>query len=227
MCRSAGWMLAATVLSFMASGCKSPYYADQGALAGGLGGAGFGALIGSATGHTGAGAAIGAAAGAITGGAVGGALDDIDAKNRAQIAAATHHPPSAVSVNDVVALSRSGIDEQLIVNQLASNGLQRPLQANDVIYLQQNGVSPHIIGVMQQTRVAAPKPSSSPAVRRRSSTPIPITAHIGAPATTAPTTAPESPSASVSRSDNFTSPKNSSADKNLAPIRIAHSTFCA
>jgi hypothetical protein len=157
MRRSAGWMLAVTVLSLMASGCKSPYYADQGALAGGLGGAGLGALIGSATGHAGAGAAIGAAAGAITGGAVGGALDDIDAKNRAQIAAATHHPPSAVSVNDVVALSRSGVDEQLIVNQLASNGLQRPLQANDVIYLQQNGVSPRVIGVMQQTRVAAPE----------------------------------------------------------------------
>jgi hypothetical protein len=139
-------------------GCHSPYYADQGALAGGLGGAGLGAIIGSATGHAGAGAAIGAAAGALTGGAVGGALDDIDAKNRAQIAAATRHPPSAVSVNDVIAMSRSGVDEQLIVNQLASNGLQRPVQANDVIYMQQNGVSPHVISVAQQTRVAAPGP---------------------------------------------------------------------
>ncbi|HEY2759895.1 MAG TPA: glycine zipper domain-containing protein, partial [Pirellulales bacterium] len=129
------------ILLFSAGvGCHSPYYADQGALAGGVGGAGLGALIGSASGHTGAGAVIGAAAGALTGGAVGGALDNIDAKNRAQIAAATGHPPTAVSVNDIIALTRSGIDEQIIVNQLASSGLQRPLQANDVIYLQQNGV---------------------------------------------------------------------------------------
>jgi hypothetical protein len=139
-------------------GCHSPYYADQGALAGGLGGAGLGALIGSTSGHAGAGAAIGAAAGALTGGAVGGALDNIDAKNRAQIAAATGHPPTAVSVNYVIAMSRSGIDEQIIVNQLASAGLQRPLQSNDVIYLQQNGVTPHVISIMQQTRVAVAGP---------------------------------------------------------------------
>ncbi|HZZ27740.1 MAG TPA: glycine zipper domain-containing protein [Pirellulales bacterium] len=139
-------------------GCHSPYYADQGALAGGLGGAGLGALIGSASGHTGAGAAIGAAAGAISGGLVGGALDNIDAKNRAQIAAATGHPLSAVSVNDVIAMTRSGIDEQIVVNQIATSGLQRPLLANDVIYLQQNGVSPHVISIMQQTRVAVASP---------------------------------------------------------------------
>lgn len=156
MFRHAGLLFAASIVCSLSIGCKSPYYADQGALAGGVGGAGLGALIGSASGHTGAGAVIGAAAGALTGGAVGGALDDIDAKNHAQIAAATRHPPTAVSVNDVVAMSRSGIDEQLIVNQLSANGLQRPLQSNDVIYLQQNGVNPRVIGVMQQTRVAAP-----------------------------------------------------------------------
>src|SRR5262249_5469963 len=132
--------LVAALALYCSTGCHSPYYADQGALAGGLGGAGLGALIGSTSGHAGAGAAIGAAAGALTGGAVGGALDDIDAKNRARIAAATGHPPTAVSVNDVIAMTRSGIDEQIIVNQLATSGLQRPLQANDVIYLQQNGV---------------------------------------------------------------------------------------
>lgn len=154
MIRAMSGLVIAGLLLAAATGCHSPYYADQGALAGGLGGAGLGALIGSTSGHTGAGAAIGAAAGALTGGAVGGALDNIDAKNRAQIAAATGHPPTAVSMNDVIAMTRSGIDEQIIVNQLASSGLQRPLQANDVIYLQQNGVSPHVISIMQQTRVA-------------------------------------------------------------------------
>jgi hypothetical protein len=137
-------------------GCQS--YTGQGALFGGLGGAGLGALIGHASGHTGAGAAIGAVAGAIGGGAVGNSLDNIDAKNRAQIAAATGHASGAVSVDDVIVMTRSGIDEQIIVNQIAGAGLQRPLGANDVIYLQQNGVSPHVISIMQQTRVAVAGP---------------------------------------------------------------------
>jgi hypothetical protein len=79
-------------LLFGLSGCASPYYADQGALAGGLGGAGLGAIIGSASGAAGPGAVIGAVAGTLAGGAIGSGLDDIDAKNRAQIAAATGQP---------------------------------------------------------------------------------------------------------------------------------------
>lgn len=153
------------------AGCKSTDYADRGALFGGLGGAGLGALIGSASGHAGAGAAIGAVAGALTGGAVGGALDDVDARNRAQIAAQTGRAnPTALDVNDVVAMVRGGVSDQLIVNQLSADGLSRPLQANDVIYLQQNGVSPAIIDAVQHTRVAvAPPrtvlvPASAPAV---------------------------------------------------------------
>jgi len=142
------------------AGCKSTDYADRGALFGGLGGAGLGALIGSATGHAGAGAAIGAVAGAVTGGAVGGAVDDVDARNRAQIAAQMNRTPASTSmdVNDVLAMTRSGVSDQLIVNQLSADGLARPLQANDVIYLQQNGVSPALIDVMQHTRVAVAPP---------------------------------------------------------------------
>lgn len=142
------------------SGCRSPYYQDQGALAGGLGGAGLGALIGSTSGNAGAGAAIGAAAGAITGGLVGGALDDIDAKNRAQIAASMGRPlpPGAVSMEDVVAMSRSGVDEQLIVNQINNNGMNRQIQSADLIYLQSNGVSSRVIAAMQQPRAVAGPP---------------------------------------------------------------------
>src|SRR5262245_25242868 len=159
MMRLTGSVFVALV-AFLAAGCHSPYYADQGALAGGLGGAGLGALVGSASGHAGAGALIGAAAGAITGGAVGGALDDIDARNRAQIAAQMGRAPGpgAVTINDVVAMSRSGVDEQLIVNHVSANGVARPLVANDIIFLQQNGVSPPVIAAMQQPRVVAAQP---------------------------------------------------------------------
>jgi hypothetical protein len=141
-------------------GCRSPYYQDQGALAGGLGGAGLGAIIGSTSGHAGAGAAIGAAAGALTGGLVGGALDDIDAKNRAQIASSMGRPlpPGAVSMEDVVAMSRSGVDEQLIVNQVNNNGMNRQIQSSDLIFLQNNGVSSRVIAAMQQPRTVAGPP---------------------------------------------------------------------
>ena len=80
-------LLVACLLPIPLLGCASPYYADRGALAGGLGGAGLGAIIGSTSGAAGAGAVIGAAAGALTGNAIGSSLDDIDARNRAQIAA--------------------------------------------------------------------------------------------------------------------------------------------
>jgi Glycine zipper len=154
MFRSPGCWIGFFVLA-MSAGCRSPYYADQGAFAGGLGGAGLGALVGSASGHAGAGAAIGAVAGALTGGAVGGALDDIDARNRAQIAASMNRPvnPGAATVNDVIAMTHAGVDENLIVNHVTANGLVRPLQSNDVIYLQQNGVSPRVIANMQAARV--------------------------------------------------------------------------
>lgn len=141
-------------------GCRSPYYADQGALAGGLGGAGLGAIIGSASGHTGAGALIGAAAGSLTGAAVGSGLDDIEARNRAQIAAQMGRPiaPGATSVADVVAMTKAGVNEQLIATHVQTHGLNQVLQANDLIYLQQQGVSPTVIAAMQQPpQMAAPQ----------------------------------------------------------------------
>ena len=77
---------------FGLAGCQSPYYADRGALTGGLAGAGVGALVGNAVGETAGGAAIGAGIGALTGTAIGGALDDIEARNRAEIAAQMGRP---------------------------------------------------------------------------------------------------------------------------------------
>src|SRR5437868_12192937 len=88
-----------------APGCRSPYYADRGALFGGLTGAGVGALVGDATGHAGAGAAIGAAAGALTGAAVGDAIDADVARSNAEIAARMgRQMQGAVTPQDVIAM---------------------------------------------------------------------------------------------------------------------------
>lgn len=145
----------------VAAGCRSPYYADQGALAGGLAGAGIGALVGDAVGETAGGAAIGAGIGALTGGAVGGALDDIEARNRAAIASQLGRPVAQgqATVDEVVAMSRAGVDSRLIVNYINGAGVAQPLGPQDVIHLTQQGVSADVIQAMQTPRVAeAPVP---------------------------------------------------------------------
>jgi hypothetical protein len=146
------------LLLLAASGCQSPYHADQGALFGGLTGAGVGALVGHATGNTGAGAAIGAGVGALTGAAVGSSLDEIEARNRAEIEARLGRPPAAgaVTVEEVIAMTQSGVNEEVIATHVRNNGVARPLGTNDLIYLQNNQVSARVIRAMQEPPVQRP-----------------------------------------------------------------------
>jgi hypothetical protein len=148
---SAGYCLVAVL-----AGCRSPYYADRGAVAGGLTGTGVGALVGNALGETAGGAAIGAGIGALTGGAIGGALDDIEARNRAEIAAQLGRPVAQGQANpaEIVAMTRAGVDPRLIVNYVNNSGMAQPPSAQDVIYLTQQGVAPEVIQAMQSPRVA-------------------------------------------------------------------------
>ena len=153
------WLMISIPVVF--AGCRSPYYADQGALAGGLTGAGVGALVGNAVGETAGGAAIGAGIGALTGGAIGGALDDIEARNRAEIAAQLGRPVAQgqATVGEVVAMTRAGVDPRLIMNYVSNSGMAQPMGAQDVIYLTQQGVSPDVIQAMQAPRVAQAPPA--------------------------------------------------------------------
>lgn len=140
------------LVTMVLGGCQSPYKADQGALFGGLLGAGTGAIVGSALHAPGAGAAIGAGVGALSGAAVGGALDEQDAKNRAMIAQQLGRqiPANPVTVPDVINMTRAGVDEELIFNHVRTHGVAAPLQAQDVIVLQQQGVSKRVIAIMQE-----------------------------------------------------------------------------
>jgi hypothetical protein len=144
------------VLALSFSGCASPYHSDQGALFGGLLGAGTGAVVGHALGSTAAGAAIGAGVGAIGGAAIGHGMDETEARNRALIEQRLGRQVAAgaVTVPDVVNMSRNGISEELIINHLRYHGLAAPVQTNDIIYLQQQGVSQRVIATMQATQVA-------------------------------------------------------------------------
>ncbi len=161
--RNRGTALASAVwLAAVASGCASPYYADRGAMFGGVMGTGIGAIAGAAAGDPLAGAAIGAIAGTMTGAVAGGAIDEVEAKNRAEIAAQLGRPVpvGAVTMQDVIAMTQAGVREDVIATHVRNNGLARPLAANDLIALQQYGVSPAVVQAMQTspgpTLAAAP-----------------------------------------------------------------------
>lgn len=153
-----------------ATGCMSPYRADRGAALGGLGGAGVGALVGNAVGHTGAGAVIGAGVGALSGAAVGGELDSIEAENRAMIDARTRRPVATggVTLEDVIAMSNEGVEEDLIVNHIRANGVAARLRPGDLIWLQKQNVPRSVIGALQSSgpprlaEIAAPPPPVIP-----------------------------------------------------------------
>ena len=98
--------------------------------------------------------------GALTGGAIGGALDDIEARNRAQIASQLGRPVAQgqATVGEVVSMSRAGVDPRLIVNYVNNSGVAQPVSAQDVIYLTQQGVAPDVIQAMQTPRLAQAPP---------------------------------------------------------------------
>lgn len=165
-------VLVALGATTLLAGCQSPYYADRGAAAGGLAGAGIGAIVGSQSGNPLAGAAIGAGLGAVTGNVFGAQLDEVAAQNRAQIAAQMGRqvPPGAATINEVVTMTRSGVDPRLIMNYVNTSGMAAPVSAQDVIHLSQQGVPTDIIQAMQTARppaqvaMAPPGPGAGPII---------------------------------------------------------------
>jgi hypothetical protein len=133
-------------------GCNSPYHADRGALFGGLLGAGTGAIVGDALGNAGAGAAIGAGVGALSGAAVGQSLDEIEAENRAMIAAQMGREISAgaVTSEDVVMMVEAGVDDELIINHIRANGVAVVPGPHELVNLKRQGVSATVIRAMQE-----------------------------------------------------------------------------
>jgi hypothetical protein len=98
----------------------------------------------------------------MTGAAVGGTLDEIDAKNQAQIAAqmGAAAPSGSVTIADAVAMTRAGVSEPLIVTHIQNHGVAQPLGANEIIYLRNQGVSDGVIAAMQ---APPPRPVPMPA----------------------------------------------------------------
>lgn len=135
------------------SGCRSPYAQDRLALSGaGIGGV-TGAIVGNQLGSTAGGAIVGAAAGTIAGSMTGAAIDESEARAAAQ-PRYLPPPPGAVSVGDIMEMRQQGLEDGVIIGQIQNRGMAHPVSTDDLIAMQQAGVSPDV----QQAAQNAPGP---------------------------------------------------------------------
>lgn len=173
----------------IATACLVPLAASaqvqqqRGATLGGLTGAVAGALIGDKNGEAGAGAAIGGVVGAVTGGLLGNAADKEAAliqqermyqqqELQQQQFAVTQ---SAVSPTDVINMTRSGLSDSVIINQINQRGVQQTLQVPDIISLHQQGVHELVITAMQQAPTGAQRVARAPTpIAQRVIAPAPV-----------------------------------------------------
>jgi uncharacterized membrane protein len=177
--RGIGFLLAATLVASVSTGCRSSSYGDKGALFGGLLGAGTGAAIGQRSGNPVAGALIGTAVGAITGNAIGEGIDEDVARNRAEVEARMGRQMSAaVTPEDVVAMTTAGLSDDVIAAHIRAHGVAQPPQVNDLINLRNQGVSDNVLKAMQsspgpQAAVARASGSSPVIIKERVYVPPP------------------------------------------------------
>lgn len=140
---------------------SAQYNKQRGATWGGLAGAAAGAIIGDNSGEAGAGAVIGGVVGAMAGGLLGNAADK-EAQLSQQRAAyyrsqqqqyarqqQTVALQSAVTLQDVIAMTRSGLSDQVVVNQIRQRGYLGKIAVPDIIALHEAGVSENVITTLQ------------------------------------------------------------------------------
>jgi hypothetical protein len=139
----------------MSAVCHAQYQTERGAAIGGIGGALAGAAIGKNNGDTGAGALIGGAAGLLTGAIVGNTMEQ-KARAQAYQQQRAYQVSRAVSTSDVINMAHNGLSDEVIVNHIRENGVQRRLEVSDVIMLHKNGVSEATIAAMQNASIGAP-----------------------------------------------------------------------
>lgn len=148
---------AVAVSTVVLTGCQNPDGTQNNTAGGALIGGAIGAITGAAIGgprNGGAGALIGAAAGAIGGGLIGNSMDqEQNARLRAE-APQTYvkvDEGQPLSIADVKALAKAGINEDVIINQLKNSHTIYHLSTADIIDLRDSGVSDKVINFMINT----------------------------------------------------------------------------
>jgi outer membrane lipoprotein SlyB len=124
--------------------------ATEGAIIGGVVGAAAGGIIGHQSGHGGEGAGIGAAVGALSGGIIGAQIEKPGANQQAaapaQGAAAN---PSQMTQQQIIDLSKQGVNENVIIDKIRLTNSKFTLTAQDIANLKSQGVSSKVIDAMQ------------------------------------------------------------------------------
>jgi len=136
-----------SISALLLFGCES--HTGTGVLVGGALGAGTGALIGG-----GEGALIGGAAGVIAGGLVGAALDEQDRKAMEQNSPHTLNKidrGEQLNVQDVINMSRNGLSDSVIINQIKATKSVFYLTSDQIIEMRNAGVSEKVINYMIDT----------------------------------------------------------------------------
>ena len=140
------------VILAVSTGCQSsPNRAGEGALLGGLIGAGAGTIIGNQANDRDKGRTQGAIIGGVVG-ALGGALAGTQMQKNPQPTAgqqAQANNPNQMAVQQIVDLSKQGVNEDVIVDRIRMSNSRFSLSPNDVAYLQGQGVSQKVISAMQ------------------------------------------------------------------------------
>lgn len=135
------------------SGCLATRpNATTGGLLGGATGGIVGAAMGTPSGNSDSGALIGAVAGGLTGAAIGNQADEANLraqKHATEQAIAAQN--SAVTLDQVIQMTGSGLSDELIANQIKANGVAQRIGTNDIILLKNQGVSESVILQLQTT----------------------------------------------------------------------------
>jgi hypothetical protein len=123
----------------------------------------IGGIVGHQNDETPEGIVIGGLVGAVAGGLMGKARDQQVNRERyyqnqiyQQQTQINQMSRPCVTVNDVITMSRNGLGEQVIINYLNANGVDRQLTVSEIISLHQQGVSENVIAAMQRAPVGGP-----------------------------------------------------------------------
>jgi hypothetical protein len=146
--RKAAWGLLLFPVA-LSNGCSSMNNTEAGALGGGVAGGVVGTLIGAATGHPGAGAAIGAASGAAIGGLSGAAEDHREKRAVQNVQAAVAR--GQAELTEIAKMALNNVPDAVIIDHVRQSGAIFALTSEQIIWLQQNRVSPLVIQEMQAT----------------------------------------------------------------------------
>jgi uncharacterized protein YcfJ len=160
--------LAAVLAAAALTGCYNPNGTPNNTGTGALAGAGFGAATGAILGgrhNAGEGALIGAAAGSILGALIGNSVDQQQAAERLRMqnqeAYARAQQGAPLTLADVKALSKAGINDDTIIAQINASHTVYHLASPDIIDLQSAGVSQKIITYMIGTANMLPSATAT------------------------------------------------------------------